>query len=183
MFHRVIGLLLLSLLSWSAAAQAPAKSAAKLTANSVYVVDSVTLESVAGLQQFDPKTIATVNIFTGKEAVDLLGEKGNQGVMYAETIPFARRRYWRYFRSKSAEYKALVPTPATDSLVQYILNKRVLTGQEVGDLALIDDTIFKSLRVLDAQALAASYGITTKKYGVVLESGRPKYLYNGRKKF
>ena len=145
LLNKLLALALLAGASQLAAAQSPKKAAAKLDAHSVYVVDSVTLESAAGLQRYDAATIATVDIITGAEAVKLLGERERHGIMYAETIPFVRRRYWRYFSQKSPEYRALVPTPAADSVVQYVLNKRVLTKDDVGDLSLINDKLFKEL--------------------------------------
>ena len=183
-YKKSVLLLLLAVgLGRLAAAQAPQKTAAKLNANSVYFVDSVRLENQAALMRYDASTIAAVTIYSGPEAVALLGESGRNGAAYAETIPFARRRYWRYFRRKSAEYAALVPVPDADSAVQYVLNGKPVVGEASGNLSSIDDAIFKSLRVVDAKTLATKYGITTKKPGVLLESGVPKNLYNGKKKF
>jgi len=166
-----------------AAAQVPQKAAAKLNANSVYFVDSVRLENQAALMRYEASTIAAVTIYTGPEAVALLGESGRNGAAYAETIPFAQRRYWRYFRHKSAEYAALVPVPAADSAVQYVLNGKPIVEEAAGNLSSIDDATFKSLRVVDAKTLATRYGITTNKPGVLVESGVPKSLYHGKKKF
>lgn len=176
-------LLLVTGMSRVAAAQAPKKAEAQLNANSVYFVDSVRLENQAALMQYDAKTIAAVTIYTSPEAVALLGEAGRNGAAYAETIPFARRRYWRYFCRKSAGYAALVPTPAADSAVQYVLNGKPIVEEAAGNLSSIDDATFKGLRVVDAKTLALKYGINTSKPGVILESGVPKNLYHGKQKF
>jgi hypothetical protein len=148
----------------------------------MYFVDSVNVDHV-GLLKYDPKEIASVNVLRGKEAKEIAGEDGKDGVIYIETIPFAVRRYKRYFSSKSPEYEKIISKLDNDTNIQYILNKRVLTEKYEGDLSIIDDKVFKGIRILSKEELIKEYGITGKEYGVLILSAVPDDLYHGKKKF
>lgn len=67
--------------------------------------------------------------------------------------------------------------------IQYILNKQVLTKGNEGILSLIDDKVFKELKILSKNELIEEYGITGKEHGVLIFSAVPDGLYHGKKKF
>ncbi|MGY4385446.1 hypothetical protein ACVWYN_002486 [Pedobacter sp. UYP24] len=174
---------LISILAITASAQSPKKVLKKLGGEPICFVDSVNVDH-EGLQQYDIKGIASINILGKKEAIALAGEPGKDGVIFFETIPFARKRFERYFKSKSPEYEKLITNLAGDTAsVQYILNDKVLTSSYEGDLATIDDKVFKAITLLTKADLNSKYGITNKEYGVLIKSGVPDDLYHGKKKF
>jgi hypothetical protein len=52
-----------------------------------------------------------------------------------------------------------------------------------GDLSSINDKIFKGIEIITNEQLAKDYGITDKKYGVIIHSTVPDNLHNGKEKF
>jgi hypothetical protein len=170
---------LFTIITW---AQSPERALKKLGTDPVYYMDSVKVDK-SELMKYDPKDIALINVLKGKEAIDIIGEEGNHGVIYIETIRFAKSRYWKFFSSKSAEYKALVPVAGQDTTIQYILNDKVLDKNFEGNLAVIDDKIFKELIILSKEQLIEQYKIQDKDAGVLIKSDVPADLYHGKKKF
>lgn len=173
---------LLSLITIVSFSQSPKRALKKLGSEPVYFMDSVNVEK-SELMKYDPNEIALVTVLTSKEAIDILGEYGKDGAVYIETIPFAKSRYWKYFSSKSSEYRALVPIVTQDSTVQYIMNDKVQDKNFEGNLALIDDKVFKEIKIITSQELQKQYGIKNKVAGVIITADRPKDLYNSKKKF
>ncbi len=163
--------------------QSPKRAVKKLGSNPVIFIDSINILQ-SDLQNYDPDQIAIVTIIKDQEAKDILGEDGKDGVVYIETIPFAKKRYWKFFRTKSSAYADLFPDVDSDSTVQYILNTKVL-GQKgfEGNLASIDDEVFKEISIVDKVTLEKQYGVTNKIYGVLIVSDVPKNLHNGKKMF
>jgi hypothetical protein len=148
----------------------------------IFFIDSI-LVNKAVLQNYEPNEIATVTVFRDSGAVKIMGPSAKNGLIYIETKEFCKMKYWRYFRSKSAEYAGLLPSFKSDSNVQYILNTRLLKKDFEGDLASIDDKIFKSIKILNKQELKEKYHIKDKQYGVVIISDVPANLHNGKSKF
>jgi hypothetical protein len=103
--------------------------------------------------------------------------------VYIETIPFAKKRYWKFLSSKSKSYAKLFPNFDSDSTVQYILNKNLLSEKAFeGDLASINDEVFKELTIIDKATLENQYGVKDKLYGVLILSDLPKRLFKGSMK-
>lgn len=175
-------LLLTVLYSFTAAAQKPKKVIKKLGSDPIFYIDSVNVDK-GDLQKYQPTDIAAVSVYRDSDAIKLAGPEGKDGVVYIETKTFAKKRYWTYFSSKSEEYLKIVPNPAGDTSIQYILNKRVLTSNFEGDLALIGDSTFKSITILDKQTLKDKFKISDREYGVLIESDKPANLYHAKKKF
>ncbi|MDJ1472724.1 hypothetical protein QNI19_03105 [Cytophagaceae bacterium DM2B3-1] len=163
-------------------AQKPEKAVKKLGANPVFMLDSTQVNQSA-LNGIDPNTIAIVNMFYDKEAVDLLGEKAKDGAVYMETKGFARSRFIRFFRSYSASYDSLIAKIGSDKDFQYILNDKIQEENYEGNLALVDNDNILGLEVIDATQLKNKYNITNKLVGIAVKSKRPKDLYHGKKKF
>ncbi|SFA50887.1 hypothetical protein SAMN04488511_109202 [Pedobacter suwonensis] len=162
--------------------QSPKRAIKKLGAEPVYFMDSVNVDK-GELMKYDPNSIAIVTVLKGEEAMKIFGENGKDGAVYIETISFAKSRYWKYFRSKSPEYAALLPVANQDTTIQYILNDKVLDKNFEGNLALINDKVFKEIKVLNKEELQKQYGIQNKEAGVVIKSETPEDLHNGKKKF
>jgi len=174
-----ITLLFLSLLANS---QSPKRIVKRLGSDPVFFVDSVNIDK-SQLQDYKPEEIASVTVYKGKEATDILGDDGKDGVVYIFTKKYAKKSYWNYFKSKSKEFSDRVPSPEADSTIQYILNKRILTSNFEGDLMGIDDKVFKEIIFLDKETLASEYKITDKAFGVLIKSDIPENLYHGKKHF
>jgi len=180
--NKFLALIVISLLHLNTFSQSPKRIVKKIGDNPIYFIDSVNVDH-EGLQKYDPKEIASVNVLRGKEAMEIAGEEGKDGVIYIETIPFAIKRYKRYFSSKSPEYEQIISKSNNDSTIQYILNKKVLTAGNEGNLSLIDDKVFKEIKILSKDELIKEYGITGKEHGVLIFSAVPDDLYHGKKKF
>lgn len=171
-----------ALFTLTAFAQSPKKMIKKLGSEPMFFLDSVNVDK-SELQQINPDNVAKVSVYKDSNAIRLVGPDGKDGVVYIETKGFDRKRYWTFFSSKSGEYLKIVPAPGSDTAIQYILNNRILTKNFEGDLALIDDSTFKNIKILDRPALESQYQISDKKYGVVIESDKPANLYHANKKF
>ena len=133
----------------------------------VFFIDSVRVNRGV-LENYTPDEIASLTIYKDTNAIKRVGPKGKNGLVYIETKNFARMRYWEYFKSKSIEYLKAVPTVKEDSLVQYILNNEVLKNNYEGDLASINNKTFKTITIISKDQLVKDYGITNKKYGIVI---------------
>jgi len=181
MIKKII-ILTIILSSGYALSQNPKKVLKKIADNPVYFIDSLNVAEQE-LQKYESNQIASVTVYKGEEATEILGENGKDGAIYIETIKFSRLRYWKYFSSKSTEYTKVVPYIGLESTIQYILNDKVLTESYQGDLAMINDNIFKSINIIDKNTLEKEYEVFDKKYGVVIQSDKPKNLYKARKKF
>jgi hypothetical protein len=125
------------------------------------------------MQEYQPTDIAVVTVYKDTNAVKLVGEQGRFGAVYVETKKFARNRYWNYFKTKSADYLKVVPTPQSDSSVIYILNDKVLKSNYEGDLSGIDDKNFIELNIIDKQKIIKDYNISDKLFGVIVRT-KPK---------
>lgn len=175
-------MLFLSLSALNSFGQSPKKTIKQLGSEPIYFIDSVSVAK-EDLLKFSPESIASLTVYRDSSALRLAGPKGKDGVIYIETIAFTKRRYWSYFKSKSPEYARLIASPQSDSTVQYILNGRLLKEKSEGDLALIDNKIFKSIKLIDKATLQKEYKVTNKASGVVIESSIPTDLYRAKKKF
>jgi hypothetical protein len=174
--------LVLSLLAFSAVAQNPKNMIKKLGADPVFFIDSVNVDK-SELKNIRPTDVAIVSVYKDSNAIRLVGPEGKDGAIYIETKVFAKRKYWSFLCSKSDEYLKIVPDPASDTAIQYILNKRILTTNFEGDLALINDSTFKRITILDSSVLQSQYHISGKEHGVLVESDKPANLYHAKKKF
>jgi hypothetical protein len=148
--------------------------------NPVYFIDSVRVQNLSNL---NPQDLAMVTVYTDKDATDIVGDEGKDGLVYMETKIFAKRRYWRYFKSKSADYEKIVPNPESDTTVQYIINNNIQKASGIGNLASINDKLFKSIQIIDKATLIEDYGIEDKLYGVIIISDVPPTLLGGKDKF
>jgi len=148
----------------------------------VFYIDSVRIQK-SGLKAINPENIAIVSVVKDSVQLKKYHVEAEGKLIFMETKGFAKQRYWRYFCSKSPEYAKLVTAPGNDSSIQYILNKRILTKNAEGDLAMINDVIFKEIRIIAKDQLIKDYGVTNKDYGVVITSNIPADLHNGKRKF
>jgi hypothetical protein len=146
----------------------------------VFFIDSVRVNKRV-LQDYDASEIAMVTVYKDSSAVKRMGAAAKNGLIYIETKDFAKNRYWNYFKSKSDQYSKLVPSVEGDIHVQYILNKKVLKENYEGDLAAINDTVFKGLQIITKQQLITDYGIKDKDLGVVVTADKPVNLHDGGK--
>ena len=138
----------------------------------VFFIDSVNVTRIE-MQEYQPTDIAVVTVYKDTNAIKLVGEQGEFGAIYVETKKFARNKYWNYFKSKSADYLKIVPTPQSESSIIYILNDKVLKTNFEGDLSGIDDKNFIQLIVIDNQKLNKDYNISDKVFGVIVRT-KPK---------
>ena len=162
--------------------KSPKKLLKKLGTDPVFFLDSVNIDK-SQINKLNPSDIASVTVYDGTDAINLLGEDGKDGVVYMFTKTFAKNSYWNYFKTKSKDYSDRVPSPDSDSTIQYILNKRVLISNFEGDLMLINDNIFKEISLIDKKTLAKDYNILDKDFGVLIISDKPNNLYHAKKKF
>lgn len=149
----------------------------KIDNHTVFFIDSQRVEQKE-INKFSPGDIASVNVIKGESAVAIIGPEGQYGVVFIETKVFAKSKYVRYLKTKSLKYRAIVDSLKSDSLIQYFLNGRLLKRNFEGDISLIDDKRFKSLKVIDKNTLQNDYGIMDKIYGVLIEADMPKNWYH-----
>lgn len=143
-------------------AQVPIHESVKEVNYPICFVDSVRID-YSELTKYKPEQIASISVVKGEEATKVLSEVGEYGIIYIETKTFARTRYSRYLRSKSSLYSGLIEA---ETQIVYILNEKVLVDNYEGDLALINDSNFKSLEIINPTELSERYHITSKCVGV-----------------
>lgn len=163
-------------------AQSPKRIFKKIGDKPIIFIDSINVD-YSQIAKFEANEIASFTVFKGKDATDLMGEGGKDGVIYIETKKFAKIRYWNYFKSKSTEYFNLVPNLEKENSVQYVLNDKILTDSFEGDLASINDQIFKGITIISKDELVKKYNVENKDFGVLIMSDVPDNLHHGNKKF
>ncbi|QHI38317.1 hypothetical protein IMCC3317_37080 [Kordia antarctica] len=185
MFKKFLCVLLLVIVSCKSSV-IPLKESAnnaikELGPNPYFEVDGkgVSQKTFTSLNEAD---ITSLSIIYGKEATDLFDEKGKDGVIIVQTKAYARKKFQVLFKTLSQEYSEVI-TNYEDDEIQYILNKRVLEENFEGSLAMIDENLLKSIKIIDSTKLSRKYGVSGKKVGVVIKSKRPKDLYDSKEKF
>lgn len=163
-------------------AQSPKRIFKKIGDKPIIFIDSINAD-YSQIAKFEANEIASFSVFKGKDATDLMGEEGKDGVIYIETKKFAKIRYWNYFKSKSPEYFNLVPNLEKEPSVQYVLNDKILTDNFEANLASINDEIFKGITIISKDELVKKYNIENKDFGVLIKSDTPDNLHHGNKKF
>lgn len=123
-------LMIACLLVWGTAAMSQDLSSVPgVPQNALIFVDSV--QSKKGMEGLDPSKIALIDIVRGKKLKEIYGPAGENGVIFIETIDFARKRYTRMFGEISAEYKKLFDKAGSDSSFKYLLDGvEINTSQE-----------------------------------------------------
>lgn len=159
----------------------PKKAIRKFGPNPIIIVDSIRLK-LGEISSIDPKNIASATILNDSTALAEYGGDAKDGVAIFETKSFAKRHYLNYFRRKSANFDSLYTISKNDSSFLYVINGKV-KYDDPGDLACINDKIFISLEIINADELKRRYQITDKQFGIIIRSKVPTNLYNGDKKF
>ncbi len=120
--------------------------------------------------KYEPSQIATLTVYKNKSSTDILGGEGVNGAIYIETKELAKKRYWRYFKSKSKEYSKLVSHPGMEKGIVYILNGKILQDNFEGDLSAIDNASLISIQVLNKTNLKNDFRIFDKEWGILIKS-------------
>lgn len=162
-------------------ARVHALSMSEISDDPIYFIDSVQVSNKE-LMRYNPNDIAMVTVIKDPSTIKKSGINAKYGIIYIETKKFDKARFQKYFCTKSPEYTRLIDA-VKDSKIQYILNKRLLDKNYEGDLAAINDKIFKGIRIINKQQLLSEFGITGKSYGVIISSDIPSNLYKGKDKF
>lgn len=158
------------------------KEAEKLGPNPLKVRDSIiiTNEEFDHISAYD---IASLTILTDTDATKKYGDTAKDGAILITTKTFAKKHYIAYFRKVSAKYDSLYSITKSDSSFQYIINNKIKTTADEGDLYLVNDEIFVSLEILSANDLKSKYDIDSKKYGILIHCKIPKNLLHAEEKF
>ncbi|TJZ61529.1 hypothetical protein FAZ15_10095 [Sphingobacterium olei] len=160
--------------------QSKGNAAENLSKQPIFFIDSVQVDQ-SEMQKYNSNQIASVTIVKDSTYLHIYGN--TPGSVYIETKSFSRKRFINYFRSKSIEFKQLLDSLENDNSFQYILNGKVLAKNYEGNLAAIDDKIFRSLTIIDKKELTSKYENTSKDFGILIASDVPENLYDGKNKF
>lgn len=133
----------------------------------IFFIDSIRT-SKSDLIKIDADSVAIVSVIKDTAQLKKFGQAANGKLIFIETKDFAKKRYWKYFSSKSEDYLKIVPNPYNDLSVQYILNAKVLKKNFEGDLALINDKKFKDIKIIGKAELIRDFKIDDKEYGVII---------------
>ena len=125
------------------------------------------------LWDINPDSIALLSAVKPEAAIKLI-PSAIGGIVYIETNSFARKRYQRFFKSKSAAYAQLISSKAGDSNVAYILNDQVLKINVAGELAAINNNGFESLQIISRETLEQQYHVSDKLFGVLIKADLTK---------
>ncbi|HVV07392.1 MAG TPA: hypothetical protein VHC96_24355 [Puia sp.] len=120
-----------------------------------FFLDSIRVNSGV-LRSYDPSEIAFITVYKDSNATRLAGKEGANGVVYIITKPFAREHYWKYFQSRSVEYRKIAPDLESESTLVYMLNDKILTKDQEAALFGIGDDNFLELKVVDKRVVIKS---------------------------
>jgi hypothetical protein len=114
--------------------------------NALIFVDSI--ESKKGLEGLDPTKIALIDIVKGSKLKEKYGPRGENGVIFVETVPFARKRYTRMFSEFSPAYGTQLQKSGSDSSFQYVLDGSPLSSNVPQMLAALEKKTIDSVTVM-----------------------------------
>jgi hypothetical protein len=135
----------------------------------IFFVDSVNVTRF-DLQKYQKADIAIRSVYKDAEAIRLVGPQGQFGAVYYTTKNYAVLKYWKFFKSKSADYAKIAEDMKAEAQIVYILNGRVLVNDFEGELSGVDQSNLINLKVIDKSQLKKLYKVETKKYGVVINA-------------
>jgi hypothetical protein len=135
----------------------------------VYVVDSVVVNQAA-MGQVSPDRIGVVTVAKGSKAVLKYGSQAENGVIYIETKPFARKRVNALLSSESPAYDSLLRKYGNDSSFYFIVNDKPVTPNNETGFMTLDRKTFRSVRVISDKELRDKYHVMDRKAGVIITS-------------
>jgi hypothetical protein len=160
----------------------PINAIQKLGPNPYYVLDSTRIQQT-DLGNIDPNQITSLTILTDTSAIKLFGIEANDGAVIIETKDFARKKFTKFFRQVSSQYDSIYTLMGDDNTFQYIINDNEKSDNYEGDLSLIDEEMLIDIKIIISDQLFSIYGISDKKYGIIIKSKAPPDLYNSKEKF
>ncbi|MEZ2444197.1 hypothetical protein AB6805_20885 [Chitinophaga sp. RCC_12] len=135
----------------------------------VYVLDSV-IVTPAAMGQVTPDRIGVITVAKGAKAVLKFGSQAENGVIYIETKPFARKRVNALLSSESPAYDSLLRKYGNDSSFYFIINGKPVTPTNETGLMTLDPKTFRSVRVISEKEVQDKYQVMDQKAGVVITS-------------
>ncbi|HEY8956742.1 hypothetical protein [Chitinophaga sp.] len=135
----------------------------------VYVLDSVVVNQAA-IGQVSPDRIGVITIAKGAKAVLKYGSQAENGVVYIETKPFARKRVNVLLSSQSPAYDSLLRRYGNDSSFYFIVNGKPVTPTNETGLMTLDRKTFRSLRIISDKEVQDKYQVMDRKAGIVITS-------------
>jgi len=160
----------------------PINALQKLGPNPYYLFDSTQIYQ-SDLESIDPNQISSLTILLDTSAIEQFGVEAKDGAVIIETKNFARKKFTTFFRQVSLQYDSLFTLMGSDSTFQYILNDKIKTDNYEGDLSMIDKGILIDIFIINSDQLFNTYGISDKKYGIIIKSKKPKDLFRSDEKF
>jgi hypothetical protein len=152
--------------------QIPKKLSNKMGMFPLLFLDSVQT-NMTELNAVNPFDISNITILPPKKATKTLGENGSDGAIYVTTVKAAKIKNWILFKEKSDKYNQLLNSAQADTIVQYVLNKKLLSDSAApGKLYWINDKNFKSLQVIDKEKEVSVY-TSTKRFIVLITARNP----------
>ncbi|HWV68649.1 hypothetical protein [Chitinophaga sp.] len=135
----------------------------------VYVLDSVVVNQAA-IGQVSPDRIGVITIAKGSKAVLKYGSQAENGVVYIETKPFARKRVNVLLSSESPAYDSLLRKYGNDSSFYFIVNGKPVTPTNETGLMTLDRKTFRSMRIISDKEVQDKYQVMDRKAGIVITS-------------
>lgn len=149
--------------------------------NPVYFLDSVKITSVE-MANLNAQDFTLITVQNEKEMLESLQDGTKDGAIYIETRKFAKKRFVKFFNSKSKDFRKIYSLENDDSKFAYILNGKALSGNFEGGLASIKDEDLQSLQVVNKKELQKKYSISGKDYGILITAKVPEDAFKGEEK-
>jgi hypothetical protein len=138
------------LLVWGTAAMSQDLSSIPgVPQNALIFVDSV--ESKTGMEGLDPTKIALIDIVKGAKLKEKYGARGENGVIFIETVNYARRRYTRMFSELSQDYAKALQQYKSDTSFGYFLDGSLIETSIPQMLAALERKSIDSIMVLSPE--------------------------------
>ncbi|PSL23430.1 hypothetical protein CLV42_118147 [Chitinophaga ginsengisoli] len=143
--------------------------------NALIFVDSV--ESKKGMEGLDPSKIALIDIVRGSKLKEKYGPRGENGVIFVETVDFARKRYTRMFGEINPAYAIKLKEYGSDSAFQYVLDGSMISNSIPQMLAAMERKNIERLVVMPpktAKDMVKDYQPNDKVLWVLIQSKTTK---------
>ncbi|WP_149697434.1 hypothetical protein [Chitinophaga sp. CF418] len=143
--------------------------------NALIFIDSV--ESKKGMEGLDPSKIALIDIVKGAKLKEKYGPRGENGVIFIETVDFARKRYTRMFSEINPAYKIELKSYGSDTCFQYVLDGSMINSSVPQMLAAMERKNILSLVVMSphmVEGLVDDYQPNDKVLWVLIQSKTTK---------
>ncbi|MCK5134917.1 MAG: hypothetical protein KAR19_03955 [Bacteroidales bacterium] len=159
----------------------PTEAVNKLGESPYYALNEIPIQKDE-LNGINPEDVAYLITYYNREATRKFGQQAKDGAVLIFTKLYAIQKYKNLFSNYSKEYESIIQQTENDD-IQYILNDQILTTNFEGRLAVLNESLLKSVEIINISELINKYQVDNKRVGVIIKAKQPKNTYKSKYKY